>query len=368
MSLIWMDGFDSYGHLHAPATIYQDADLNKLLLSSGYVAATGIGMYGDTRTGYGQSMWLTGNSGAFLADLQLAFDPKAAIITGFAFKYEASNLARICAFEFDDRLGTVTKQMIVYANAEGGISLSIDNGNTLLAASSPNIIFPNVWQYLEIKYTPNKTAGQIIVKIDGQTCIQFDGPTSPASTPNLVNMIELLSTGGDWSAGQTKGTNGLKQYDDWYVCDTLGSGFNTFLGDVVVHSVPVIADQGPNSLSQFGGTAGHFTAVNEWPPDDDASYLYGNEVGDREMFTIDQLPPNIIDVLAVSTHVRAKKDAPGASAVKIVTKYSSYEATSGALPLAVQYVTKNQFLEQCPDGTGWTKAKAEDVVVGFEVA
>lgn len=368
MSLLWMDGFDSYGHLHAPVTLWQDAELNKLMLSSGYVSATGVGCYSDTRTGYGQSIWLTGNSGSSLANYQLAFDPKAALITGFAFKYEASVLSKICAFEWDNRLGTVTRQMIVYANAEGGISLSIDGGNTLLAASSPNIIFPGVWQYIEMKYTPNKTVGQIIVKIDGQTCIQYDGPTSPNTTPNQVNMIEFYSTGSDWGNGQAKGTNGLKLYDDLYVLDTLGSGFNTFLGDVVVHSVPIIADQGPNSLSQFGGSAGHFSAVDEWPPNEDESYLYTNTVGDREMFTIGALPDNIIDVLAVSTHVRGKKDAPGQSAVKLVTKYSSYESVSVAKPLAVQYVTKNQFLEQCPDGTGWTKAKAQSVVVGFEVA
>lgn len=368
MSLLWMDGFDSYGHLHNPATIYNDADLNTLMLSSGYVAATGMGMVADSRTGYGNSFWLTGNSGSFLANLQIAFDPKDQLITGFAFKYEATVLAHICAFEWDNRLGTVTKQMVVYANAEGGISLSIDNGATLLQASSPNIIFPGVWQYLEIKYTPNKTNGQIIIKIDGQTCIQYDGPTCPTTTPNQVNMIEFYSTGSDWGNGQSKGTNGLKQYDDLYVLDNLGSGFNDFLGDVVVHSVQVVNDQSPNSLSQFGGAAGHFTAVNAFPTDEDGSYLYTNTVGDREMFGLDTLPDNIIDVLAVSTHVRGKKDAPGSSAVKLVTKYSTYEAVSAAKPLAVQYVTKNQFLETCPDGTGWTKAKAEATVIGFEVA
>lgn len=368
MSLIWMDGFDSYGHLHAPATIYQDADLNKLLLSSGYVASTGVGMVADSRTGYGNSIWITGNSGGFLANYQLAFDPMNFMVTGFAFKYEATVLAHICAFEWDNRLGTVTKQMIVFANAEGGISLSIDNGNTLLAASSPNILFPGVWQYIECKYIPNKTAGSIIIKIDGQTCIQYDGPTCPQTTPNQVNMLEFFSTGADWSSGQQKGTNGLKQYDDLYVCNDLGTGFNDFLGDVVVHSVQVVNDQGPNALNQFGGGAGHFTSVNAFPPDEDASYLYTNTVGDREMFGLDTLPDNIIDVLAVSTHVRGKKDAPGSSAVKIVTKFSSFEAESAAIPLAVQYVTRNQFLETCPDGTGWTKAKAEATVVGFEVS
>jgi len=361
-----MDGFDSYGPSNDDFHI--DPAIEPLLLSSGYVSAGGIGVSSDTRTGYGKSVWTSWDSFGVAADLRLAFVPKPAIVTGFALKYQYEDLNHLIGFMFDNRLGTVTPQLIAFINAEGGISLSIDGGTSLLAASPPNIIFPNVWQYIEMKYTPNKTVGQIIIKVDGQTCIQYDGPTSPQTTPNEVNMLRWYSTAADWSLAYADFSNGVKWFDDLYVCDTDGDGFNDFLGDVIVHSVQVVSDQTPNSLSQFGGSAGHFTSVQEFPPDEDTSYLYGNTLGDREMFGIDTLPDNIIDVLAVSTHVRAKKDAPGTSNVKCVTKSGTHEVVGAEQPLAVEYVTKNQFLEQCPDGTGWTKAKAEALVVGFEVA
>ncbi|MBY0560014.1 hypothetical protein [Hyphomicrobium sp.] len=366
MALIWMDGFDSYGPVVAARGVYNNAAFNTLMLSSGYVFCQGVGVENDTRTGYGKSLWMTWDSLGTPSDWRLAFLPKDEIIVGFAFKFTSTDLANIIEFQFDDRLGTVTPQMRVYANAEGGISLSADGGTTLTAASGPNIIFPNVWQYLEIRYRPNKTEGTIIVKVEGQTCIQFDGKTSQMTTPNQVNMIRFRTPAGEFNIGTQQ--NPVKRYDDLYVCDTLGSGFNTFQGDVIVHSVKVVSDQGPNSLSQFGGEVGHYAAVDEFPPDDDVSYLYTNTLGDREMFGIDALPANIVDVLAVSTHVRAKKDAPGTSALQCVTQYQTHEARGAVQPLAVQYTTKNQFLEQCPDGTGWTKAKAEALVVGFEVA
>jgi hypothetical protein len=162
-------------------------------------------------------------------------------------------------------------------------------------------------------------------------------------------------------------SNGIKFYDDLYVLDTLGSGFNDFLGDVVVHSVNVVSDQGPNDLSQFGGTVGHYTALNQVPTDEDQSFLYGNAVGAKEMFGLDTLPDNIIDVLAMSVHVRGRKDAPGTALMKPLIKFDTNEVSGPPTPLAVQYVTKNMFMEQCPDGTAWTKAKAEATLIGFEV-
>jgi hypothetical protein len=367
MSLIWMDGFDSYGPVADPDTLYNDDPTNQLLLSSGYVYCNGVGLGTDTRVGYGKSLWTTANSFGVPTDFRLAFVPKDQVIVGFAFKYHSTELANIMRFMFDDRLGNVTSQMRVYANAEGGISLSID-GTTLLYSSAPNIIFPNVWQYIEMKYTPNKETGQIIIKVDGQTCIQFDGPTSPQTTPNQVNMLQIITLAGEWDLASSDPLVGIKHYDDLYVLDNLGSGMNDFLGDVIVHSVNVVGDQGPNQMQQFGGEADHYTAVDDWPPDDDVSYLYTNTAGEQEMFNLDTLPDNIIDVLAVSVHIRGKKDAPGQSAVQCVAKFDTNEVTGAAQPLAVQYVTKNLFLEQCPDGTAWTKEKAEATKIGFKSA
>lgn len=366
MSLIWMDGFDFYGPLGGTSTTGDYPALNQLLLSSGYVSAQGVSSLTDTRTGYGRSLRFNSNSANSTDyNITLAFEPKDEIITGFAFKYEDTVLDRLVQFKFDNRLGTVTTQMNVYANAEGGLSLSV-SGDTLLSASGPNVIFPNVWHYLEIRYRPDKVAGSIVLKIDGQTCLQFNGVTSSLLVPNQVNMIRWGNYSDDYF-NRKGAVLGNQWIDDMYVLDTLGSGFNSFLGDVVVHSVNIVSDQGPNDLSQFGGYLGHYTSLNQVPTDEDTSYLYGNTALAREMFGLDTLPDNIIDVLAMSVHVRGRKDAPGAAIIKPVMKYSTHEVSGLSVPLAVQYTTKNMFLEQCPDGTAWTKSKAEATIVGFEV-
>ncbi|CAA2141470.1 hypothetical protein [Hyphomicrobium sp. ghe19] len=365
MSLLWMDGFDSYGPTRTPAGVYNSDPINTLLLSSGYVFCKGVGFDTDTRTGYGRSLWFTYDSLGTPADLKIAFLPKSEIVVGFAFKYTSTNLARIIEFDFDNRLGTVTSQMRVYVNAEGGISLSIDDGATLLAASGPNILYPNVWQFVELKYRPDKTAGSIVVKVEGQTCIQFDGPTSPMTTPNQVNMLRWATPAGEFNVGSQ--SNPIKKIDDLYILDTIGSGFTDFLGDVIVTSLPVTSDQGPNQLSQFGGAIGHFTALNSIPTDEDTSYVYGNEADTKEMFGLAALPDNIIDVLAMSVHIRGRKDAPGTALISAHARYGVNDVHGVAQPLSVQYTTKNLFLEQCPDGTGWTKAKAEATNIGFEV-
>lgn len=373
MSLIWMDGFDSYGPNFAGsggASLIDNPAFNNLLTTSGYVSSAGARVrVGEGRVDYGKCLILGGQDPSRNQSIRLAFLPEAEIVTGFAYKFERTNLNSIVRFHFDDRLGTITEQMALWVNAEGGISATMGYDGllpaTLIGATRPNVIFPGVWQYIEVRYRPNKVSGDIIVKLDGQECFTISGvPTSRSTTPNQVNMIELIVYN---SNKPLSGVNGSNWYDDWYVLNGAGSGFNDFLGDVIVHSVDIVSDQGPNELSQFGGTIGHYTSVNSIPTDEDVSYLYGNTGGAKEMFGLGELPENIIDVLAMSVHVRGRKDAPGTALIQAKARYLEHEVTGSSEALAVQYITRNLFLEQCPDGTAWTKTKAEAAVVGFGV-
>lgn len=374
MSLIWMDGFDSYGpDISVGDTGFfaiggSEVAMASLMQTSGYVTVIGARTTTDTRTGLGKSMVIAGPGGGNIKYVRWATSPLSELYMGFAYKFCPGSLSPIVEFVFDDRLGHLTPQLSLYVNAEGGISIATRPDmfaapSVLKAASPPNLMFASSWQYVEIHYVPNKTSGSISVKIDGQTCVTYTGPTSASTTPNQVNLINWSTI---WSAA-VDGYYGSIWLDDLYICDTAGMGFNSFQGDVVVNSLKVVSDQGPNDLGQYGGTTGHFTSVSEWPADGDTSYLYGNTVTNRELFGIDTLPANIINVLAMSVHVRARKDTPGASAVKCLAKYSTNETLGPAKPLGVQYVTKDMFMETCPDGTGWTKIKAQATNVGFEV-
>lgn len=370
MALIWMDGFDIYGYAAAgtPSGSSDNAALNAQLTSAGYVSASQVFMTTDTRTGFGQAAWFGYGSsgGATDANIRKAFTPKEEIVVGFALKYDPTTLDRIIDFLFDNRLGTVTRQMSVYANAQGGFSLS-RNGADLVASSPPNVIFPGVWHYVEIKYRPRKgSAGLVVIRVDGSVVMSFTGQTSSANVPDQVNMIRFGNYADDFF-NATSGTNGRQWLDDLYILDSTGDGFTDFLGDVVVHTLLPRLDAGPNELSMFGGGLGHYTAVDEVGYDDDVSYLYTNTTGLGEMFALDELPANIIDVLAMSVHVRGKKDSPGIGTIKLRARHDVDVVESDPMPLAIQYTTQHFIMPTSPDGTQWTKTKAEETEIGFEV-
>lgn len=358
MSLIWMDGFDAYGTSGSAQAVMQ---------SSLYVWAD-VQISNETRTGRGYSIRMPWNSSVGSpVFVRKAFEVKDEIIVGFAWKVNAiEELKEICRFQYDDHFGTVRSHLQINMAADGAVSIGnvADNGSTWvkMADSGPNVLFPNVWHFIEIKVRFDATAGSVQVRVDNQTCLEAEGRTKNPLSPALCNL---------WRASnfQLEDASFNDTFvDDLYILDTEGSEFNDFLGDVVINTVLPRADGSLNQLSQFGGSLNKYTAVDDIPPDGDASYVFGNTIGQQERYLVDPLPTNVINVLAVSVHARAKKDAAGASQIKLLARVDGVNEIGPAEPVTTQYITRALMLERAPGGSAWTKAKAEGMEIGFEVA
>jgi len=70
----------------------------------------------------------------------------------------------------------------------------------------------------------------------------------------------------------------------------------------------------------------------------------------------------------VSVQCRAKKDAPGASNIKIDAKLNGYTSASAPLPLTTVYTTKGLLMTLAPDNASWTKDKVNALTIGLEIA
>lgn len=358
MSLIWMDGFDAY------ATNGQH--LNAAMTSALYIQGT-CSATSDTRTGRGYAIRfdLGGGNGP-AGHLIKAFPVEEELIVGFAWKIERiSELHTICEFRYDDQFGTIRNHLGLWMAGDGALTVGYFNasGNRVkLIDTDPNFLFPNVWHFIEVRVRFHDTEGFVQVRIDGQTCISHTGRTK---NPNAPAMCNVFRAGHYYLEDNTL----LDVFmDDFYILNTDGEEFSDFLGDVVVHTVLPNADGSRNELQQFGGSLQHYTAVDDVPPDADVSYLYGNVVGMQELFEVDPLPTNVINVLAVSIHARSKKDAAGASGIKMACRYDDTTVLGPVEPVTTQYLTRALILEHAPDGGAWTKAKAEAMEIGFEVA
>lgn len=355
MALLWMDGFDTYGTHGQGAT--------DMISASGYVNVQGVSMHNETRTGRGLCVQMSNGAAVYQgARCRRAFVTRDEIVIGWAIRTMPNDLACLGNILYDNRIGTVRSQLSLWLNAQGGITLlrgSGDSATVFLDASDPNIIFPNVWHYVEVKYKPGS---HTIVRLDGATVLNAEGGYNP-SCPTSVNMFQFQNLSGEFNL------NGwYKYFDDLYICDTTGSLFNDFCGDVVIHALMPLQDAGPNQMAAYGAGLSNYTAVDDIPPDEDLSYLYSNTLGHVEMFDLDNLPANIIDVLAVSVHTRARKDAAGTSNIKVKCRYGDDTADSGAMTLTTVFTNKHHIFMTAPDGGGWNKVKANNMHIGVEIA
>ncbi|WP_113155963.1 hypothetical protein [Nitratireductor sp. OM-1] len=367
MSLLWMDGFDTYGAHHGALTDNEDQE--KVLASSGYTAVSQATFHDATRTGRGLAVRLSRGAAVYQTGrLRRAFETRDEVIMGAAVRVGSSDFDRFFTIMYDNQLGDLHSQISIARNAQGGISVvgyttgpSGSVSTHLVAASRPNVMFPDVWHYVEVKYKPGS---HVVVRLDGAVVLNGSGWTNPKA-PKRVNLCTFICSPADWS---TAHSNTHTYFDDLYLCDTHGTQFNTFCGDVVVHGLMPLQDAGPNDMSAYGGGLANYTAVDDVPPDDNLSYIYSNTLGHVDMFDLDDLPANIIDVLAVSVHARCRKDAAGTSNIKLKARYDGLTADSPPMTLPTVFVGKHHIFETAPDGGGWNKVKANNLNIGVEIA
>lgn len=364
MSLLFIDGFDVYGdvNLHSNGFPFGQ-DISTQLASSGYTAAAGVCCWATTRTGIGAcAIFVAGGTNL----MRKAFKTSSRVIIGFASLFRPGVWDLLATFGYDNFMGGMFPQMRICKTALGAITATTgDDTPVEIATTDPNVVFPDVWHYIEIDYSPDNANGTVSVRVDGGVVLSISGVrTTYKGMPSSVNYIDFSWTNNSASL-VGEGFTYWRLLDDLYICNAEGTNFNAFLGDCVVHSVMPAADAGTNQMGQFGGTVGHYTAVSESIPDEDNSYLYTNQPNLTELFTLNELPTDIIDVLAVAVNVRAKKDSAGITTYSAVASYEGHETDGTANTMTTVYQTKQLLMSEKPGGGSWTKTDIPNLQIGF---
>jgi len=338
VTLLFCDGFDGYG---SDGTNFANRMRSSGWNQDGFNA---MGPTASTRSNIGFAA-VGGNNQL----MSRAFNNTSSLVAGFAYMCPGGlSYREVVALRYDNFAGSVANVFNLYLNATGALTAAL--GSTV-AYSPVNVMYPNTWHYVEVKITTAGTPA-MEVRVDGNTVITA---TIPASSP--MNLIRI---------GAGNGYSGTA-FDDMYVLDADTHGLTDFLGDCVVHTMIPYTDAGPNATNQFGGGVTHASAVNGYPLDETTSYLYSNNSGDEELFTISELPTDIIDVLAVQVNVRAKKDSAGIAKYNIALKSGSTLALSDPITPTPSMLERNHIWESDPNGGAWTKANVQNVNIGFKV-
>jgi len=239
-------------------------------------------------------------------------------------------------------------------HGNGGYVKVVRGDNVVLGQTSQPVFLPVRWLYLEVKVKiAADTTGYVTVRVDGSVVLNLTGVRTAASASPAVNMVML---------GAYLGNINFKLLvDDFYLCDTTGTSFNDFLGDVVVYTQVPTADATYNDWTPNTGT-NRYSCVQEIPPDGDTTYIYTSSDLAKQTFTFPAL--SNINVLAVQFSAQARKDDSTTRYLKLIGKLGASEVISSAFTLSNSYLYNVMKFINAPDGTPWTLTKLNSCEFG----
>lgn len=271
MALVFMDGFDARDVAKKWVTVGGDYSL-------------------ITATRFGAGYAFRSNA-AGIGVLTRRFPAAANIYCGFAIRL---NGAYGDGGEFMSLYGdNGTTQHLTFAYTSTGIIRVLRGAvNGTLIATGGSLLTD--WQYLEVNATIADAGGTVKVMANGISVIDFTGDTRNAGTSTNLDEVHI---------GDTSRNNGY-DYDDFYLCNNVGTSNNTFLGDVRVQT---LIPTGAGASTQFTPTGGaNYANVSEYP-DNTTTYNASSNVGDRDTYALSNLASGTTGVLGIQENFAAWK-------------------------------------------------------------
>jgi len=351
MALLWFDGFDSYD------TIADLINSRSPIIN----AVTQLGL--QLGTAYGRR---TGSIGLQItynyAGQYIKYDLVAnytSFILGCACRIKEAGPVTAITGGFINFLDGTTNQLIFILNSS--YEIDVYCGSNLLGTTVGAGLTLNTWRYIEVKFTIDSSGGSVIVRSDNKVILTLSGEDTQNTANAYINKIVL------------SGTNPHKDmwFDDMYWCDLTGDApHNDFLGDV---RADVIRPDGEGTYNaDFTGSPDVSSNLNvdeTYGPDEDTSYNQGSDVGDKDTYTLGNLPsPAGTTIHGVKSQITIKKSDAGAREVKLLTRAGTTDDLGDAIVLSTSYLTHSKIYEDNPDDSNsWEDADVNALEIGVEI-
>jgi len=240
------------------------------------------------------------------------------------------------------------------------------DGTVFLRETSPPLVQPGRWYYVEIKIKVSATAGSIEVRFDG-TVVWTSATTLALRADTTVF----------WDAVRFRAGMGDKQIiDDIYVCDGAGTVNNNYLGDTSVEHINPNAI-GDNSAWTPSSAVDHYTLVddgtNRTTLVDETDYVSSSTTAQKDLFNYEALASpgvgdaSLIHGVQVNTWARITEIQPSDLISK--TKTGTTEA---GVTTTIRRDDTNQFIEtaifelDADTAVAWTVSGINGAQFGIE--
>lgn len=337
MALVFLDGFDHYTNLLDKWNSVGPAN------TSDFIAGRfgGLAVRQQSQNG---STSIVKNLG-----------PQTELFVGFALFNPTIAIIDASMFRFRDAAGVVIATMKV--TPVGEVKLEA-GGQTVTSVSGTMKAIQ--WQFIELHYQPNNTAGIFECRVGEAVVATITGDTT-TQADNDVEAISILD-----------GINNSPRFliDDLYVLNTTGTSNTAYLGDTRITTLRPKANGVINNFSTTSPS--NFQAVDETQMDSDITFVEAGQLGakedyDNESFADLGVAPGTI--FGVQTTNASKKTDAGTLKYKdqmviAGTRFSGVEVTAGS----GNYFCTTFVRDTDPsDDATWTEAKVAAVGSGIEI-
>lgn len=337
MSLLWIEGFESFG---SSGTATGIASKYLTIAESQYTIQAGRKSGQSCRFGTSTSLLVLPYLGTI-----------GTVVVGFGLLQDAFTNPQ-AIFVFRDSSAV---QITVQIQTDGKLKFFVGSiFGTLLGTTSIGLS-ASVWTYVEIKIKFDGSTGTLDCKFDGSSVLSLSGQNT---TPSGNSVTRLQLFGSVNSADHTT-------FDDLYVLDTTGSRNNDFLGPRVIKIMTPSSDAGTNQFTTNSGST-HYDRVNNAPNDGDTTYVEDGTSGHKELFGHGACGMASVDGVQMNTVARGTD----ATVVNLVnTLHSGSDSDGSNQPVAgTDYVTLSRVVETDPNtSAAWLPSAVDSAQFGFKV-
>lgn len=216
----------------------------------------------------------------------------------------------------------------------------------------------NTWVYFEVSVQDfsSTAAGNILIRLNGDEI--FSSPIGFTLTGSGLGKGVTLFGGGTDIIG----------YDDFYICDNLGTYNTSFIED---GEILTLFPNGPGDETDFSvfGAATNWEAVSEQPFDGDTSYVYSGTTGVQDLYTVPTITVGdtlVIPGIMINAVARYDNTDPAYWVALIKSGVNLGAATSISVTSA--YLNYQSVFEREPvTDNAWTETLVNAMQIGSEV-
>lgn len=288
---------------------------------------------------------MTGSSGQALK----LISPSTQVIVGFAIKISLPSVRNLVRIYADN--GTRLHLTLSW-NTDGSLSVARSGGGTLASTPAGSIPY-DTWGHVEFRaILADGTSGEVEVRINGISVINFTGDTRNAGTSANIDGIMIGDSSNMW-------------YDDLYICDSTGPApYNTFLGDIRINT---ITPTGAGSTTQFTPYSGaNYENVDELPYSA-SDYVTSSLSGSRDTYAMGDITGDYT-ILGVQNNVIARKSDAGGTGIRsaIVSGGNTYYGSGQTLTINDTTTSDIRTVDPAT-GIGWTMSGVNNLESGMEI-